>query len=230
MTHEFDGASDDWSRLTRGTRRGPRRREDGERVLIVGATPLIADVVHELTRGRPSIVVGIVGDGATDPALREWPSSPLERLDDILDRMRPTRIIVDPDRWNGSLPITPFLDAQAAGVIVEDAVAAYERLTGKAYLEALTLAPRHVVFSAPFQSSRAQELWARALSVVAAIAGLVALAPLFVVLAVLITLDSSAPVLFVQERLGRRGKPFSLLKFPTMHPVTDERAHWRGDI
>ena len=230
MTRELDRTSDASRELTSGKPRGAWRRAAGERILIVGTGRLVADIVQEFSaRSRPSTIVGIVSDGTIESTLRGWPQASLDRLDDVLDRTRPTRIIVDPDRWNGSLPITPFLDAQAAGVIVEDAVAAYERLTGKAYLEALTLAPRHVVFSAPFQSSRLQELWARALSVVAAIAGLVALAPLFVVLAILIKLDSSGPVLFVQERLGRRGKPFSLLKFRTMHPVTDERSQWRGD-
>lgn len=55
-------------------------------------------------------------------------------------------------------------------------------------------------------------------------AGLVLLAPVLLVLAVWIKLDSPGPVFFRQERVGRGGKLFSIHKFRTM--VTD--AERRG--
>jgi exopolysaccharide biosynthesis polyprenyl glycosylphosphotransferase len=45
---------------------------------------------------------------------------------------------------------------------------------------------------------------------------LVALAPVLALLAVLIKRDSSGPVLFRQERVGKDGEPFDVLKFRTM--------------
>jgi lipopolysaccharide/colanic/teichoic acid biosynthesis glycosyltransferase len=54
--------------------------------------------------------------------------------------------------------------------------------------------------------------------------GLLALAPVLVVLAFWIKLDSSGPVFFRQERVGRGGKLFRIHKFRTM--VTD--AERRG--
>ena len=42
-------------------------------------------------------------------------------------------------------------------------------------------------------------------------------APLFLVFAVMIKRDSKGPVLFRQTRIGRRGKPFEMVKFRTMH-------------
>ena len=56
----------------------------------------------------------------------------------------------------------------------------------------------------------------RAFDVVAAGLGLVLLAPLFVVVAAWIKLDSSGPVFFRQERIGRGGQPFRIHKFRTM--------------
>ncbi|MGC8873002.1 MAG: sugar transferase [Chloroflexia bacterium] len=41
--------------------------------------------------------------------------------------------------------------------------------------------------------------------------------PLFPIIALAIKLDSPGPVLFRQRRIGRRGRPFTLLKFRTMH-------------
>jgi undecaprenyl phosphate N,N'-diacetylbacillosamine 1-phosphate transferase len=56
----------------------------------------------------------------------------------------------------------------------------------------------------------------RLVDVLAAGVSLVALAPVFVAIAIAITLDSEGGVFFVQERVGRGGKPFRMVKFRTM--------------
>jgi lipopolysaccharide/colanic/teichoic acid biosynthesis glycosyltransferase len=56
--------------------------------------------------------------------------------------------------------------------------------------------------------------------VLAAIA-LLALAPLFALVALAIRLESDGPVLFRQKRVGFRAKPFEVLKFRTMRHRTD---------
>jgi lipopolysaccharide/colanic/teichoic acid biosynthesis glycosyltransferase len=47
--------------------------------------------------------------------------------------------------------------------------------------------------------------------------------PLFVVLAVIVKLTSRGPVLFRQQRVGRGGKDFLMLKFRTMHANSEDR-------
>ncbi|HVS05598.1 MAG TPA: sugar transferase [Candidatus Dormibacteraeota bacterium] len=54
---------------------------------------------------------------------------------------------------------------------------------------------------------------------------LVALAPLMAAIAALIVLDGGGPVLFGQERIGRYGKPFTMWKFRSMYPGSDDREH-----
>jgi lipopolysaccharide/colanic/teichoic acid biosynthesis glycosyltransferase len=56
----------------------------------------------------------------------------------------------------------------------------------------------------------------RAFDVVAAVIGLALLAPLFLLVAAWIRLDSPGPVFFRQERVGRAGRPFRIHKFRTM--------------
>jgi exopolysaccharide biosynthesis polyprenyl glycosylphosphotransferase len=62
----------------------------------------------------------------------------------------------------------------------------------------------------------------RAIDVVGALALLVLTAPLWMILAIAIKLDSPGPVLFVQPRCGRFGRTFPFLKFRTM--VVDAEA------
>lgn len=65
-------------------------------------------------------------------------------------------------------------------------------------------------------SSPATRLIKRAMDFAAALCGLILLAPLFAVIAVLIKCGSEGPVFFVQHRLGFNQKPFRILKFRSM--------------
>ena len=51
--------------------------------------------------------------------------------------------------------------------------------------------------------------------------GLLVLSPLFLIIFVLITLDSRGPIIFKQIRVGHKGKQFKLYKFRTMDVATD---------
>lgn len=52
--------------------------------------------------------------------------------------------------------------------------------------------------------------------------GLVMLSPFFVVIGILIKVDSSGPVFYLQERIGKNKIPFRLFKFRTMHVHSDK--------
>jgi lipopolysaccharide/colanic/teichoic acid biosynthesis glycosyltransferase len=56
----------------------------------------------------------------------------------------------------------------------------------------------------------------RGFDIVASIVGLILLAPLFLVVAILIKREDGGPIFFVQERTGYNNKPFRMYKFRTM--------------
>jgi Undecaprenyl-phosphate glucose phosphotransferase len=101
---------------------------------------------------------------------------------------------------------------------------------GKPIRAILDLGPRLSVREKVFQIGRLQmmnlaispvesfaySVLKRTFDVIAAVLGVVVLSPVFLVLALLTKLDSRGPVLFRQERVGRNGKSFTLLKFRTM--------------
>ena len=73
-----------------------------------------------------------------------------------------------------------------------------------------------------FDLTRSSAAVKRALDLALASVGLLAIAPMLVVAAVAIKLDSRGPVLFRQLRVGRYGKEFHIFKFRTM--VLDAEA------
>jgi exopolysaccharide biosynthesis polyprenyl glycosylphosphotransferase len=56
---------------------------------------------------------------------------------------------------------------------------------------------------------------------------LLAIMPILLVIAIVIKLNSSGPVLFRQVRLGRDGRPFHFYKFRTMYQNADPEIHRR---
>jgi exopolysaccharide biosynthesis polyprenyl glycosylphosphotransferase len=75
----------------------------------------------------------------------------------------------------------------------------------------------------PFSLSRTSRMLKRGMDVVFSLVGLVLLAPVFAVIAVLIRLDSPGPVFFRQYRIGFGQKTFRIYKFRTMVADADDR-------
>ena len=57
----------------------------------------------------------------------------------------------------------------------------------------------------------------RIFDLVTSFTALLVLAPLFILIALLVKIDSPGPVFFRQSRVGRHSKPFNIRKFRTMH-------------
>jgi exopolysaccharide biosynthesis polyprenyl glycosylphosphotransferase len=73
-----------------------------------------------------------------------------------------------------------------------------------------------------FGLTRSSRALKRTFDLVFSLAALLAVAPLMALIVLAVRLDSSGPVLFRQTRIGRDGKPFSMLKFRSM--VEDAEA------
>jgi lipopolysaccharide/colanic/teichoic acid biosynthesis glycosyltransferase len=185
-----------------------------ERLLIVGTSPLARLVIEEIAR-RPNryALVGVVEDGLD--------------LDRLIAARRPSRIVVAFADRRGRLPLCRLVESRARGIRVEDVVETYESLTGKLALELMP--PSRVIFSHEFATARVQPVFARALSLLVAVVGLVCLLPLMALIALGIKLDSRGPVFFVQQRAGRYRQPFNLIKFRTMRPVAGRHSEWERD-
>jgi lipopolysaccharide/colanic/teichoic acid biosynthesis glycosyltransferase len=64
----------------------------------------------------------------------------------------------------------------------------------------------------------------RAFDLLLAGLGLLVISPVFILAALAIKLDSAGPIFFLQERIGRNFRPFSIYKFRTMVVGADRRG------
>jgi lipopolysaccharide/colanic/teichoic acid biosynthesis glycosyltransferase len=72
---------------------------------------------------------------------------------------------------------------------------------------------------------RFQRLATRCLDILLASIGILLTSPLMLLAALWVAVDSPGPVLFRQERVGRGGRSFTMLKFRSMRTDADENVH-----
>lgn len=103
--------------------------------------------------------------------------------------------------------------ADMVGVNVVNAHTLSEEISGKVALRALVDRWAAEVFQGDSQYQPLK----RVLDLAAAIALSPLLVPMAAFVALLVRLDGAGPVLFLQDRVGLRGKVFKMVKFRTMH-------------
>lgn len=206
-------------------------RPRGRRILILGSSPMALNLIeHMAASGSPRFAVAGIVDN-TRPEGDTFGGVPWlgrgDQLAEILATVQPERIVVAVADRRDRLPLQTLLEARVRGVIVEDATDFYESVTGKIAIEALR--PSMLILAKGFRNHGAPEVYARVVSMLAAAIGFVLCVPLLALIALAIKLDSRGSILFIQERAGRNGKPFGLLKFRTMHPADAPHSEWVTD-
>jgi sugar transferase (PEP-CTERM system associated) len=103
---------------------------------------------------------------------------------------------------------------RAMGVPVEDCHSFYERLASK--IAIADLPPEWIALSKGFRRDRLILAAKRTIDVVASFFGLLLSAPISLLVAIAIRLESPGPILYRQERVGQNEKRFILYKFRSM--------------
>jgi sugar transferase (PEP-CTERM system associated) len=188
------------------------------RVLVLG-TGSDAAAVDQALRSPVTRGVSVVGFYQTDPA-----SAPLvacerviatEPLDRVIKRLRIHEIVVAVrDQRGGRVPMSDLLACRLQGVPVTDLPAVFERVTGAVHLE--TLKASWLIYGRGFQQHWSRRTVKRAFDLLAAVGLLMLAAPIMLVAALCIWIESGRPIIFRQERIGLHGHTFELLKFRSM--------------
>jgi len=189
-----------------------------ERVLFLGATPMASHLIGELEANHPGYeILGYVDDQpkaevALTNGFRVLGTTC--QLQEVATSCGAGTIVVCLTERRGTFPLQPVLDCKLRGIRIEDWPAFYEKLTGKIVVQ--NLRPSWLVFSEGFHRTQGTRTIKRGIDLVLASLVLALGWPCFLLVALAIRLDSPGPVFFRQERVGERGRIFTLLKFRTM--------------
>jgi sugar transferase (PEP-CTERM system associated) len=137
-------------------------------------------------------------------------------------------VIAVRDRRGGGLPIEQLLECRARGVKVVEMPTFFEREYRQLLLESLNHS--WMIFGGGFRRDYVSSLVKRVFDLLASLMLLFVCWPIMAVAALCIYLESGAPVLFRQERVGKDGHAFSLLKFRSMRndAEADGIPQWAG--
>ena len=124
------------------------------------------------------------------------------------------KVIVGFRERRAIFPTKELLRCRVDGIDVIDGNNFYENLTGK--LTVASLNPSGLIFSDGFQKTRTRRFLKRAVDLILSILMLILCAPLILMVAVFIKLDTQGPVFFSQERVGEGSKPYRMHKFRSM--------------
>jgi exopolysaccharide biosynthesis polyprenyl glycosylphosphotransferase len=196
--------------------------------LVVGRGAEAALCVREM-RARRELgyrVIGVVetGEGALGEEFEGVPV--VAHLSGLTEAIRETganEVIITDPTLSGDMLFEVMMRVGRRGVEFRVAPSLFNCLPRKTEVDQIGVLPVITLFREPLgQGARVLK---RAFDITVAALALVLLAPLWVLMALLIKLDSKGPVLYRQERVGMDGRIFLFLKFRTMRTGADDRAH-----
>ena len=188
------------------------------RILIFGAgstAQLVGEALHSAVP-RAEIVGYFAGPNESEPSVAASKLLPDNlSLVETAQSLGVDEIVVAlTERRQGSMPMRALLDCKLSGVRVSDAQTHFEKSCGQIKLDYVSAGS--LIFGAGFNQSRSRTAVKRAFDVFCTLWLLLLSAPVMLVAALAIALESRGPIVYRQERVGAHGRVFKVLKFRSM--------------
>ncbi|HTG88279.1 MAG TPA: TIGR03013 family XrtA/PEP-CTERM system glycosyltransferase [Pyrinomonadaceae bacterium] len=192
----------------------------GERILIVGSGDSAIEIAREVL-SRPDAgyrIVGFVGNDAEQlgkSLINPRVIGLTDHLTDVVKAANVDRIVVAMGERRGQFPTDKLLQLSLTGLVsIEEGAAFYERITGRVSLGMMR--PSWLIFTGPGRKAKLASISRNVVHRLAALMGAFLSLPIVLVTAILIKLESRGPVFYKQERVGKNGRAFTLIKFRSM--------------
>ena len=199
------------------------------RVLVVGAGGngnTLAQIYKQL-HPAPFVLVAYIDDdpdkiGKDVEGFRILGGS--NRLLRCIDEMNITDVVVSITGEMQGATFQTLLDVQEKGIEIIRMATLYEELLGRVPIHHLESDWIIRSFVDEVRSGSFFEVGKRFLDILGSLVGLLILAVLLPFLAIVIVIDSGWPIFYWQERLGRGGREFKIIKFRTMHQDAEKEG------
>jgi sugar transferase (PEP-CTERM system associated) len=196
------------------------------RVLVLGTggpAQLVARTIADAR--RPLKIVGYVpGPNESHSTIdsSQLLSEPIPLRDRAVSLGVKEVIVALTERRGGGLPMSELLECRSAGVRVSDLSTYFERMLGQIRIDQLH--PGWLIFGKGFNRSTYRDVAKRLFDIVCSCVLLLMAAPLLLLTAICIAVESRGPIFYRQERVGQEGKTFNVLKFRSMRVDAEENG------
>jgi sugar transferase (PEP-CTERM system associated) len=201
------------------------------RVLVLGTGPEARLVEASLTSASP-LGIRLVGFYALEKMQDTSVSAGkvIARggaLEDTVRRLGVHEVIVAVRQQRGGvLPLRSLLDCRLDGVQITDLARYFERVHGQVPIESLKVS--WLIYGHGFRQNALRNAVKRSFDVLVSAALVVLSAPIVALAALLIAAEGGGPIIYKQERVGFRGRTFTVLKLRSMsrNAEQDGKATW----
>ena len=192
----------------------------GEKILVVGTGQAALDTAEAVWERRDAgyRIVGFVSENGAKPKEKLGRSEILGRaidLEGIIRSEKIDRVVIAVRERRGAFPTEALLKMSLTGdVSIEECTSFFERITGKVHVDMLR--PSWLIFAGRRRDSPIRSVFREIVHRLLALIGLVLSLPLAILAAIAIKLESRGPIFYKQERIGRNGQLFNVIKFRSM--------------
>ena len=194
--------------------------EIGEKVLIVGSGKAAIDTAKAVWNRRDAgyRIIGFVTEDEEWVNAHQPDVKNLGTTDDLVEIVKNggiDRIVIAIRDRRGIFPTETLLQMSLAGdVSIEECTSFFERVTGQVHLDMLR--PSWLIFAGRGRDTRLKSVFRELLHRLMGLIGLLLSLPISVATAILIKFDSKGPIFYRQERVGKNGRVFEVIKFRSM--------------
>ena len=202
------------------------------RIVILGAGHRAAKLVSlERANGASFVVAGCVAMGEPQVVIDgAMPRADIPNLAAHVVELGATEVVLAIEERRNALPLKDLLRVKTTGVHVSEYSTFLERETGR--IDLASVNPSWLIFSDGFASGRMLSgIAKRAFDIGASALLLVFAAPVILVTAVAIKLESAGPAFYRQRRVGLFNEPFDILKLRSMRQDAEVggKAVWAAE-
>ncbi|MEP2235362.1 MAG: TIGR03013 family XrtA/PEP-CTERM system glycosyltransferase [Alteripontixanthobacter sp.] len=175
-------------------------------------------------------IVSFIGMNEGEQVVLEAiPRGAIHDLGRFVDNLGVSEVVLALEERRNALPLKDLLRMKTMGVHINDFSSFMERETGRVDLDSVD--PSWLIFSDGFSSGRmVSSVVKRIFDITASLLLLLLTAPIILLFAMLVKLDSKGPAFFRQTRVGLFGQDFQLIKLRSMRTDAEkDGAKWASE-
>lgn len=202
------------------------------RILVLGAGSRAARIAELAQSGSAGFTA--VGFVAMTDAATSVPSAihrtNIDSLADHVVALNVGEVVLALEERRNALPLDDLLRIKTTGVHVNEISSFLERETGR--VDLATVNPSWFIFSDGFTAGqRVSKVAKRIFDIAASLLVLTVMAPIVLIAALIVKLDSPGPAFYRQRRVGLYGQPYNIFKLRSMRQDAEVggKAVWAAE-